>query len=158
MGYDTFKTEGGSAKEKLIGGGKVAEKAPGPLLGTIWWMWTIIIFAYVAARQVSNVYNVFLGWRSAVALAGYLIMQVGLWNAEFKWDEEGSSAYLAAAKKDKSLTPEELEVMNMGDVSSATCSPLTVPSIWRLPTTVTRPWLSACLSVTLLACQWQMPS
>lgn len=54
---------------------------------------------------------------SAVALAGYLIMQVGLWNAEFKWDEEGSSAYLAAAKKDKSLTPEELEVMNMGDVS-----------------------------------------
>ena len=79
MGYDTFKTEGGSAKEKLIGGGKVAEKAPGPLLGTIWWMWTIITFAYVAARQVSNVYNVFLGWRSAVALAGYLIMQVGLW-------------------------------------------------------------------------------
>jgi len=44
-------------------------------------------------------------------------MQVGLWHAENKWDEEGSVAYLEAAGKDKGSAPEALEAMDMGDVT-----------------------------------------
>ena len=57
------------------------------------------------------------GWRSMLALAGYLVMQVGLWKAENKWDEEGSAAYLKAAGKKSDDTPETLEGMLMGDVT-----------------------------------------
>ena len=52
-----------------------------------------------------------------LALAGYLVMQVGLWKAENKWDEEGSAAYLKAAGKKSDDTPETLEGMLMGDVT-----------------------------------------
>jgi hypothetical protein len=90
------------------------QKEKGPMLGTIWWVLSIIIFSLVVGLQDSyNVYNIFLGWRAGVALLGYVIMQVGLWQAEFKWDEEGSAAYLEAAKIDKGLTPEELDEMDM---------------------------------------------
>merc|ERR550532_2685906 len=54
-----------------------------------------------------------IGWRSLIALAGYLIMQIGLWQAEFKWDEEGSAAYLKQAGHSGSMTPEELEALSM---------------------------------------------
>jgi len=69
----------------------------------------------VGLQENYNVYNICLGWRVGLAFLGYAIMQVGLWQAEFKWDEEGSAAYLEAAKIDKGLTPEELDAMDMGD-------------------------------------------
>ena len=52
---------------------------------------------------------------------GYLIMQIGLWKAENRWDEMGSKAYIeAAAKKvdakvSGSLAPEELDAIDFGD-------------------------------------------
>jgi len=53
-----------------------------------------------------------LGFRSLIALAGYVIMQVGLWHTENKWDEEGSTAWIDEAKsgrRSESASPEELE-------------------------------------------------
>ena len=70
------------------------KKGPGPLLGTIWWVLTVVIVAIVAYSIDSNVYRLLLGCRSAIALVGYLVMQIALWFAEFKWDESGSAAYL----------------------------------------------------------------
>ena len=70
------------------------KKGPGPLLGTIWWVLTVVIVAIVAYSIDSNVYRLLLGYRSAIALVGYLVMQIALWFAEFKWDEMGSAAYL----------------------------------------------------------------
>ena len=75
--------------------------APGPLLGTIWWTLTLIIAASVAGAGVqATAYHLPFGCRSLIALAGYLVMQIGLWIAENKWDEMGSKAYLEEAKKD----------------------------------------------------------
>jgi len=60
-------------------------------------------------------YHLVLGFRAAVALLGYLIMQIGLWRAELRWDEMGSSAYLEVAAKmveqevSGGMTPEELD-------------------------------------------------
>ncbi|KAL3922559.1 MAG: hypothetical protein SGILL_002144 [Bacillariaceae sp.] len=90
--------------------------APGPMLGTSWWVVTIVVFAVTAWQNEYNVYKLMFGLRSLVAFLGYLVMQIGLWNAEFKWDEEGSAAYLEVAGKDKSLTPEELDSMEIEDV------------------------------------------
>ena len=73
--------------------------APGPLLGTIWWTLTVAVAAYIAAGVDANAYHLLLGYRSLMALAGYLVMQIGLWAAENKWDEMGSKAYLDEAKK-----------------------------------------------------------
>ena len=70
------------------------KKGPGPLLGTIWWVLTVVIVAIVAYSIDSNVYLLLLGYRSVIALVGYLVMQIALWFAEFKWDEAGSAAYL----------------------------------------------------------------
>ena len=70
------------------------KKGPGPLLGTIWWVLTVVIVAIVAYSIDSNVYSLLLGYRSVIALMGYLVMQIALWFAEFKWDEMGSAAYL----------------------------------------------------------------
>eukprot|EP00930_Biecheleria_cincta_P004318 TRINITY_DN10522_c0_g1_i2.p1 TRINITY_DN10522_c0_g1~~TRINITY_DN10522_c0_g1_i2.p1 ORF type:complete len:519 (+),score=90.15 TRINITY_DN10522_c0_g1_i2:107-1558(+) len=53
-----------------------------------------------------------------IALAGYLVMQIGLWHAENKWDEEGSAAWLEAAGGNKSQAPEELEA-NFGSEGSS---------------------------------------
>ena len=50
--------------------------APGPLLGTIWWILTVGIVAYVASCVDCTVYHLIFGYRSAIALMGYLIMQV----------------------------------------------------------------------------------
>ena len=50
--------------------------APGPLLGTIWWVLTVTIVAFVASCIDANAYHLLLGYRSAIALMGYLIMQV----------------------------------------------------------------------------------
>ena len=87
------------------------------MLGTMWWLATFIAFAATAAAANFNTIVLVLGYRSLIALAGYLVMQVGLWHAEFKWDEEGSAAYLAAAGKDNGSTPEELEAVDMGKVT-----------------------------------------
>ena len=73
--------------------------APGPLLGTIWWTLTVAIAAYMAAGVDATAYHLLFGYRSLMALAGYLVMQIGLWAAENKWDEMGSKAYLDEAKK-----------------------------------------------------------
>jgi len=89
----------------------------GPLLGVIWFALTIVAFAVISASENYNVIHLIIGWRSVIALGGYLVMQVGLWNAETKWDEEGSAAYLEAAGKDKGTAPEELEAMDMGEVT-----------------------------------------
>ena len=48
-----------------------------------------------------------------IAFAGYLVMQIGLWYTENKWDEEGSVAFLEAAGQDPGQTPEELEAKSM---------------------------------------------
>lgn len=111
MDYNTFADPEATEKVETQKKG-----APGPMIGTNWWVLTIVVFSLVVGLDDKyNVYNLKLGIRSAVALAGYLIMQVGLWQAEFKWDEEGSAAYLAVANKDKGLTPEELDAMDFGD-------------------------------------------
>ena len=70
------------------------KKGPGPLLGTIWWVLTVVIVTVVAYSMDSNAYLLVLGLRSAIALVGYLVMQIALWFAEFRWDEMGSTAYL----------------------------------------------------------------
>ena len=95
--------------------------APGPLLGTNWWIMTVGVVAYVASGADCTAYHLLLGYRSAIALLGYLIMQIGLWTAELRWDEMGSTAYLevAAKKVDKKIsggmTPEELDEIDFGD-------------------------------------------
>ena len=73
---------------------KTPKKGPGPLLGTIWWVLTVIIVTVVAYSIDSDTYHLILGFRSAIALVGYLVMQIALWFAEFRWDEMGSTAYL----------------------------------------------------------------
>ena len=105
-----------------MGSATVPKKgAPGPLLGTIWWVLTVSIVAYVASCIDCTAYHLLIGYRSAIALMGYLIMQIGLWKAENRWDEMGSKAYLeAAAKKvdakaSGSLAPEELDAIDFGD-------------------------------------------
>ena len=97
--------------------------APGPLLGTIWWFSTVGIIAYVASCVDCTAYHLLFGYRSGIALLGYLIMQIGLWNAEQRWDEMGSTAYLEAAKKDKekvsgAMSPEELDEIDFGTMLS----------------------------------------
>ena len=77
-----------------IGSSIIPKKGPGPLLGTIWWVLTVVIVAVVAYSIDSNAYHLVLGYRSAIALVGYLVMQIALWFAEFRWDEMGSTAYL----------------------------------------------------------------
>jgi len=71
--------------------------APGPLLGVIWFVLTFIGFGVVSGAADYDVLHLIVGWRSMIALSGYLVMQVGLWHAENKWDEEGSAAWLRAA-------------------------------------------------------------
>ena len=118
----------------MMGSATVPKGAPGPLLGTIWWVLTVSIVAYIASCIDCTAYHLLIGYRSAIALMGYLIMQIGLWNAELRWDEMGSKAYLeAAAKKvnnksiielvltDKSLywMPTELNLSHLHELSVA---------------------------------------
>ena len=77
-----------------MGSSVIPKKGPGPLLGTIWWVLTVVIVAVVAYSIEANAYHLLLGYRSAIALAGYLVMQIALWFAEFRLDEMGSTAYL----------------------------------------------------------------
>jgi len=97
-----------------------------PDIGTIWFVLTFLVVCVVAALSNVGVLYVMIGWRSMIALAGYLIMQVGLWHAENKWDEEGSAAYIAAAGEEvlkaagidvNEADPEELEKVEFGDVT-----------------------------------------
>ena len=93
----------------------------GPLLGTIWWLLTVVLIAVVAYCVDCTAYHLVLGFRAAVALLGYLVMQVGLWRAELRWDEMGSAAYLEVAdtkvneKVSGGMTPEELDAIDFGD-------------------------------------------
>ena len=94
----------------------------GPFLGTVWWLLVVLLVALVAYLVDSTVHNFVLGFRAAVALVGYLIMQVGLWRAELRWDQLGSAAYLEAASKEEDgevasggMTPEELGDTDFGD-------------------------------------------
>ena len=96
---------------------KSEPKEKGPLLGTVWFTLTFFAFIVVSAASNYDLYRFTIGYRSMIALGGYLVMQIGLWHAENKWDEEGSAAYLEAAGKDKDSTPEELEAMDMGMVT-----------------------------------------
>ena len=82
---------------------KTPQKGPGPLLGTIWWVLTVIIVTVVAYSMDSNAYHLLLGFRSAIALVGYLVMQIALWFAEFRWDEMGSTAYLEVKYSGRAL-------------------------------------------------------
>ena len=70
----------------------------------------------------STAYHLPLGCRSAIAILGYLIMQIGLWYAENRWDEMGSTAYLEAASSagkvegsGRGKAPEYLDTINFGD-------------------------------------------
>jgi hypothetical protein len=96
-------------KPAVMESGPDMAKKRGPVFGTIWFYLVFAVFAIVASRLNYNSIFLIIGWRSMIALAGYLIMQVGLWRAEHKWDEEGSAAWLEAAGKDKSSAPEDLE-------------------------------------------------
>lgn len=103
--------EAGTAES---GGGKmVEERIAGPIVGTIWFFMLFIVAAFIYGFADYDALFIFFGWRSGIALLGYLIMQVGLWNAEFKWDEEGSAAYLEAAGQSGSQAPEALEATPM---------------------------------------------
>lgn len=97
------------------GGGNldVKEKKGGPLMGAIWFFLLFIIFGIVWGLADFDVLYIFIGWRSMIAFAGYLVMQIGLWYTENKWDEEGSVAFLEAAGQDPGQTPEELEAKSM---------------------------------------------
>ena len=97
-----------------------------PDIGTIWFVLTFLIVCVVAAAQNVGVLYVMIGYRSMIALGGYLIMQIGLWHAENKWDEEGSTAYIkaggeavltAAGVDPKEPDPEGLEKVVFGDVT-----------------------------------------
>ena len=97
-----------------------------PDIGTIWFVLTFLIVCVVAAAQNVGVLYVMIGYRSMIALAGYLIMQIGLWHAENKWDEEGSTAYIkaggegvltAAGVDPNEPDPEGLEKVLFGDVT-----------------------------------------
>ena len=59
---------------------KKKKGAPGPLLGTLWWTFTVGLVASVAARVDCTALHLILGARDALALLGYLVMQVGTWN------------------------------------------------------------------------------
>ena len=72
----------------------VEPKPGGPLLGVTWMALTFCIVCYLFYRADYNTIQVVIGWRSMLALGGYAIMQYGLWNAEFKWDEEGGFTML----------------------------------------------------------------
>lgn len=81
----------------------------GPMFGTIWFFLTLFIFAIATGTANFQAIYLVIGWRSMLALTGYFIMQVGLWHAEFKWDEAGSAAWCKAAGLEVSASPEELE-------------------------------------------------
>mmetsp|Transcript_71582 Transcript_71582/g.128868 ORF Transcript_71582/g.128868 Transcript_71582/m.128868 type:complete len:521 (-) Transcript_71582:74-1636(-) len=81
----------------------------GPWGSTAWFFLLFCILAGVAYVADSDVIYLTLGVRSLIAFAGYLVMQIGLWHSENKWDEEGSAAWLEAARGNKSSSPEELE-------------------------------------------------
>ena len=98
------------------------KRSHGPFLGTVWWLLVVLLVALVAYLVDSTVHNFVLGFRAAVALVGYLIMQVGLWRAELRWDQLGSAAFLEAALKEDQgenasggMTPEELADIDFGD-------------------------------------------
>lgn len=108
------------AEAENTGGGQIdvtedkAGPVAGPLVGTIWFFLMFLVLLITFAFADYDALRIFLGWRSMIALAGYLIMQVGLWQAETKWDEEGSAAYLEAAGVDAAdKAPEALEAMTM---------------------------------------------
>ena len=67
-------------------------------------LWLFILIGVIGgvagAASNANVIYLLVGMRSMIALAGYIVMQVGLWAAENKWDAEGSTAWLDAAAKD----------------------------------------------------------
>jgi len=91
-----------------------AEPIKGPLMGAIWFCFLFILLGIILGITDYDMLMIFLGWRSMIGLAGYLIMQIGLWYTENKWDEEGSAAYLKAAGKETGLTPEAYEAMDIG--------------------------------------------
>ena len=61
------------------------KRSHGPFLGTAWWLLVVGLVALVACLVDSTVHNFVLGFRAAVALFGYLIMQVGLWLKNTYW-------------------------------------------------------------------------
>jgi len=94
------------------------ERAPekGPILGVVWFCLTFTAVIVIAAVADYNVLYLMIGYRTIIAFAGYLIMQIGLWHAENKWDEEGSQAWLEAAGADAGSAPDVLEAKKFGDV------------------------------------------
>lgn len=98
-----------------LGGGdlSIQERQRGPIVGTIWFFLLFIIAGVVFGTCDYDKIVIWLGYRSMIAFAGYLVMQVGLWYTENKWDEDGSAAFLEAAGKDKHVAPEELEAIEM---------------------------------------------
>jgi len=88
------------------------------------WLFVLLgVFAAVAGTSGANTIYLLIGARSMTALAGYLVMQIGLWRAERRWDEDGSAAWLEAVsgvggKDVKSQTPEELEAKYSGGVAT----------------------------------------
>eukprot|EP00959_Pyramimonas_sp_CCMP1952_P364907 7641409-Pyramimonas_sp.AAC.1 len=102
-------------ENKVVSEGGQGEipKQKGPFFGVIWFCITIILFTVVHAASDFNTLRLIIGFRQCIALAGYLIMQIGLWHAENKWDEEGSVAWLDAAGQDPKVAPEVLEAKSL---------------------------------------------
>lgn len=79
------------------------------MMGTVWFFFLMLLFGAVASVASANVIHLVIGIRSSIAFVGYLVMQIGLWHTERKWDEEGSAAWLEVAGGDESQPPEMLE-------------------------------------------------
>ena len=106
----------GEASTQLMENGS-NKKEKGPYLGVIWFTLTFVAFIVASAVADYDVLYLIIGYRSVIALSGFLIMQIGLWHAENKWDEEGSAAYIEAAGQDPGSTPEHLESTGFGEVA-----------------------------------------
>ena len=80
---------------------QVGHPQKGPMMEALWLFILIGVIGGVAGvTSNANVIYLLIGMRSMIALVGYLVMQVGLWAAENKWDAEGSTAWLDAAAED----------------------------------------------------------
>ena len=52
-------------------------------MGVIWFCITIIVYAAVTGTGDYSAVHLVFGWRSMFALAGYLVMQIGLWKVRY---------------------------------------------------------------------------
>ena len=97
----SVEADGSAAVNKPHSPTSAPHPQKGPMMEALWLFILIGAIGGVAGvTSNANVIYLLIGMRSMIALAGYLVMQVGLWAAENKWDAEGSTAWLDAAAED----------------------------------------------------------